>query len=139
MCTMDVFDKKKRSWAMSRVKSKDTLPEMRVRSALHRMGLRFRLHDKSLPGSPDLVFAGRKTVLFVHGCFWHQHMGCPHSKRPTTNSAFWEKKLNRNMQRDMENVENLEGLRWKVIIVWECEINNQKMMEVFSEITSREN
>ncbi len=123
---MDVFDPEKRSWIMSRVKGKDTKPEMRVRSMVHRMGYRFRLHRKDLPGKPDMVLTRHKKIILVHGCFWHGHPGCPRSKRPTGNAAFWQKKLDGNMARDGRNREELEKMGWRVLVIWECETKKKE-------------
>lgn len=107
---------------MSRIKSKDTAPEMRVRSALHRAGYRFRLHVKDLPGKPDIVLPKYKTVIFVHGCFWHRHKGCSNATMPSTNQAFWKEKFKRNVERDKREQAELNKLGWKVLVVWECEV-----------------
>ena len=117
----DVFSKAKRSWIMSRVKGRDTKPEMVVRSVVHRMGFRFRLHRRDLPGNPDVVLPRYHEVIFVHGCFWHGHRGCPRSKRPTTNEEFWSKKLDGNIKRDRRFRRVLRETGWKVLVVWECE------------------
>lgn len=106
---------------MSRVTGKNTKPEMFVRSALHRAGHRFRLHRKDLPGKPDLVLPKHSIAVFVHGCFWHGH-DCKRGKQPSSNKAFWQKKLDRNLERDDANVEALRKLGWKVRIIWECDI-----------------
>lgn len=108
---------------MSRIRSKDTGPEMRVRSALHRAGYRFRLHVKDLPGRPDIVLPKYKTVIFVHGCFWHRHKGCSNATMPSTNQEFWKEKFRRNVERDKREQAELKKLGWKVIVVWECEVN----------------
>ena len=113
---------------MSTVKSKGTDIEKRVRSLLHRTGFRYRLHVRELPGKPDIVLPKHKTVIFVHGCFWHQHPGCSKSKRPVTRAEFWAKKLDDNMRRDESNVGLLESLRWRVIVVWECETRNPEKL-----------
>jgi DNA mismatch endonuclease (patch repair protein) len=110
-----------RSEVMSRIRSRDTKPEMAVRSAAHRLGFRFRLHRRDLPGTPDLTFAGRRKVVFVHGCFWHQHHACTAGRFPKTNQAFWKEKLARTAERDASAVANLNGAGWGVLIVWECE------------------
>jgi len=120
----DVFSSKKRSWIMSRVKGRDTKPEMTVRSLVHGMGYRFRLHRGDLPGDPDIVLPRHHKVIFVHGCFWHGHRGCPRSKRPSTNRAFWDVKLDRNTERDKRFQRALRGKGWKVLVVWECETRN---------------
>ena len=108
----DVFDKKKRSEIMSSVKSKDTKPELIVRNLLHLMGYRFRLHREDLPGSPDIVLPKYKTVIFVHGCFWHGHEGCPRAKLPKTNTEVWRGKIEKNIERDQRNICELKSLGW---------------------------
>src|SRR5947209_3239298 len=120
----DVFDAEKRSAVMRAVKSKDTTPEMKVRRLLHRAGYRFRLHRADLPGKPDIVFPGRRAAIFVHGCFWHQHPGCHHADRPSSNKPYWNKKLNRNVERDKAHVSALKEQEWKVLTLWECEVRN---------------
>ncbi|MEQ8228517.1 MAG: very short patch repair endonuclease [Rhodospirillales bacterium] len=112
-----------RSENMSRVRSKNTSPEMTVRRALHRAGFRFRLHRKDLPGRPDIVLPKKRLCIFVNGCFWHQHPRCPKSKRPKTNAEFWNAKLDANIIRDKKNHAALRQLGWKVLVLWECEIN----------------
>jgi len=117
----DTVAPNKRSWIMRQVKSKDTSPERLVRSLLHGMGYRFRLHRRDLPGSPDIVFPGRKKVIFVHGCFWHGH-SCPRGSRlPKTNTEYWRRKIARNKERDRVRIEELRNLGWRVLVVWECE------------------
>ena len=114
-----------RSRNMSAIKSKNTKPEIAVRKVLHSMGYRFRLHSKDLPGSPDIVLPKYKTVIFVHGCFWHRHQNCKYASTPKTRQEFWNKKFNENINRDKINQENLSSKGWKIIIVWECEIKDQ--------------
>lgn len=121
---MDVFSKDKRSKIMSRVAGRDTKPELIVRSLLHRMGYRFRIHRTDLPGRPDITLPRHKKTIFVHGCFWHGHIGCPRAKRPSTNEVFWNRKLDKNMERDTENMAKLEALGWSVLVVWQCEAKN---------------
>lgn len=121
----DIFSPEKRSWIMGRIKGKDTKPELLVRSMIHKMGFRFRLHRRELPGVPDLVLAKYKKVIFVHGCFWHGHEGCRRSAMPTSNVAFWRKKLEANIERDKNNIKKLEELGWEPLIIWECEVNNK--------------
>jgi DNA mismatch endonuclease (patch repair protein) len=117
----DVFDAAKRSAVMRAVKSTDTTPELKVRRAAHALGLRFRLRRTDLPGKPDLVFPGRRTALFVHGCFWHGH-DCPRGARvPAANRAYWEAKIGRNRTRDRETLAALKALGWKPAVIWECE------------------
>ena len=124
----DVFSQQKRSWVMSRVKGRDTKPEILVRSFIFRMGFRFRLHRCDLPGTPDIVLPRHGKVIFVHGCFWHGHKRCPRSKRPTTNENFWNKKLDGNIKRDKRYRRELRQMGWKVLIVWECETKNPEKL-----------
>ncbi|MFD2601769.1 very short patch repair endonuclease [Flavobacterium suzhouense] len=119
---MDKWSKEKRSEVMSKIRSKDTKPEKKLRSLLFSRGLRFRIHSKKLPGTPDIVLAKYKTVIFVHGCFWHYHKECRDGRIPDTNSLFWETKLSRNISRDNKNQREIVELGWKVIVVWECKI-----------------
>jgi len=105
---------------MSRIRSKDTKPEIAVRKAAHALGLRFRLHRRDLPGTPDLVFPGRRTALFVHGCFWHRH-GCARASTPSSNAGYWAAKFERNVERDASNAAELRKLGWRCVRVWECE------------------
>ena len=114
-----------RSRNMSAIKSKNTKPEIKVRKVLHSMGYRFRLHRKDLPGSPDIVLPKYKTVIFVHGCFWHRHQNCKYASNPKTRREFWEKKFKENIERDKKTQEKLKNLGWKTKIVWECEIKKQ--------------
>ena len=109
---------------MSRIKSGNTKPEMIVRSLLHRMGYRFRLHRKDLPGKPDIVLPKYKTLIFVHGCFWHMHKGCKRSNIPKTNKEYWGPKLKRNKENDEKNKKKLLKCGWKVITVWECKVKD---------------
>jgi DNA mismatch endonuclease, patch repair protein len=121
---MDRLTPEERSQNMSRIRNKNTRPEKIVRSLLHRLGFRFRLHRRDLPGTPDIVLPGRKAVIFVHGCFWHQHKGCKDSGIPKSNIEFWETKLNKNVERDKRNADALKQLGWKVLEIWECETEN---------------
>jgi DNA mismatch endonuclease (patch repair protein) len=117
----DRLDQARRSALMRTIRSKDTSPEMAVRRAAHAAGLRFRLHRKDLPGRPDLVFPKHRLVVFVHGCFWHRHQGCPKCSYPKTRIEFWESKLNANVERDARIEQQLRSLGWHVEIIWECE------------------
>lgn len=117
-----------RSRNMSRVRGKDTASEMLVRRLVHRMGFRYRLHRRDLPGTPDLVFSSRRKVIFVHGCFWHQH-NCKRGKRPSSNVEFWNAKLDGNSRRDKTNILSLQKNNWSVLVVWECET---KQLDVLS-------
>ena len=121
----------RRSENMRAIKSKNTAPEKRVRSVAHRLGLRFRLHRRDLPGSPDLIFPGRGIVLFVHGCFWHRHENCPVATIPKTNTEYWSKKFRDNIKRDRENRKKLEESGWRVLIIWECETRKRESVEAF--------
>ena len=115
-----------RSQAMSKVSGKNTKPEKKIRSGLHRLGFRFRLNDKKLPGKPDIILRKYNKIIFVHGCFWHHHMNCPKSKMPQTRKDFWENKIKNNVIRDQENIEKLERMGWCVAIVWECATKKQE-------------
>ena len=118
---MDRLTPEHRSWNMSRIRSANTKPEKVVRSILHACGFRFRLHRKTLPGKPDIVLPKLNTVIFVHGCFWHRHEGCRYAYTPKSRVEFWTRKLERNRQRDVENVSALHALGWRTLVVWECE------------------
>jgi len=109
---------------MSRVSGKNTKPELVVRSLLHNMGYRFRLHRNDLPGEPDITLPKHKKIIFVHGCFWHGHIDCPRAKRPATNKIFWREKLDKNIERDKATVYKLKQLGWDVLTVWTCEMND---------------
>lgn len=114
-----------RSSNMRRIRDRDTIPELLVRRLTHGMGYRYRLHCKDLPGKPDLVFASRRKVIFVHECFWHQHNACKAGRVPTSNTGYWAPKLLRNVTRDAEARGRLEAVGWKVMVVWECETKDQ--------------
>ena len=109
---------------MSRIQGKNTSPELLLRSLLHRQGYRFRLHDKSLPGKPDIVLPKYKTVIFVNGCFWHRHEGCQYTTVPKSRAEFWAEKFRLNVERDYKNAERLRASGWHVIVVWECELKS---------------
>lgn len=117
----DPLTARQRSELMSRIRSKDTKPEMVVRRLVHGMGYRYRLHAKELPGRPDLVFRPRRKAIFVHGCFWHRHVGCPANRLPTTRREFWRDKLDSNARRDRRNEAALEEMGWRSLVIWECE------------------
>lgn len=128
----------KRSWNMSRIRSRNTKPELRVRSLLHRMGYRFRLHRKNLPGSPDIVLKKYNLVIFVHGCFWHRHSRCKYAYTPKSRIEFWGAKFAQNMARDRRNREDLESAGWQVQYLWECETKDEnkltlRIREIFSQ------
>jgi DNA mismatch endonuclease (patch repair protein) len=117
----DTFDQATRSRIMSRVRSTNTTPELRLRKALFARGLRYRIHASNLPGKPDIVFPGRKAIIFVHGCQWHWH-GCSRSRMPSTNVEYWESKISRNQERDRAHRSKLTTNGWRVLIVWECSL-----------------
>ena len=139
----DVHDKKTRSYNMSKIRSKNTKPEMLVRKYLFSKGFRYRLHDKKLPGKPDIVLPKYKTVVFVHGCFWHGHDGCKYFVIPKTRTEWWLNKINRNKELDRGNLVKLQELKWKVAVVFECELKNDKfqttMEKLIKEILESEN
>ena len=120
---------------MRGVKQKNTKPELLVRRAIHRAGYRFRIHKKDLPGRPDIVLPRHKIVIMVHGCFWHQH-GCKISNKPASNVDFWEKKFNRNKERDKENLVACKELGWKVLTIWECEVTDGSFKDVLDSFFS---
>jgi DNA mismatch endonuclease, patch repair protein len=126
---MDRITPERRSWNMSRIQGKDTAPERRVRSLLHRCGFRFSLRRRELPGKPDIVLPRFQTAMFVHGCFWHRHTGCRNSVLPKTRSEFWSRKLSGNVERDRQNVRDLKRLGWRVLIVWECELDDELTLQ----------
>lgn len=119
---MDNLTPAARSAVMGRIRGRDTTPELQVRKLLHAQGYRYRTHVASLPGRPDLVFSRRRVVIFVHGCFWHQHPGCPRARVPSTRTEFWRTKLVANRERDARVVEGLTAAGWRVLVVWQCEI-----------------
>ena len=125
---MDIYSREKRSEVMSKVRSSGTGPELTVRRQLHSQGFRFRLHDKELPGKPDIVLPKYRSVVFVHGCFWHHHTGCPKSKLPTSNAEFWTEKILANVRRDRRNISELKRLGWRVLVIWECDIRTGKYL-----------
>jgi DNA mismatch endonuclease, patch repair protein len=120
----DFLTPAERSTRMSRIRSRDTLPEIALRRALHALGLRFRLDNRKLPGTPDIVLPRYKAAVFVHGCFWHRHEGCKVFTTPRSNTAFWVRKFDRNVARDARVTEKLDALGWRVFVVWECELNS---------------
>jgi DNA mismatch endonuclease (patch repair protein) len=119
---MDCFTPAQRSKVMSRIKSKNTAPELIVRRMLTDLGLRYRLHTGALPGKPDIANCRHKWAIFVHGCFWHGHR-CRRGARPTSNKRFWNSKLSRNIERDKENQRKLRAGGWKVVVIWQCELS----------------
>ena len=122
---MDIWSKEKRSEVMSRIRSKNTKPERLLRKTLFHLGYRYRIHKKDLPGKPDIVLPKFNTIIFVHGCFWHYHADCKEGRIPDTNSIFWKNKLLKNVERDQRHIEDCKKLGWKVMTVWECEIEKK--------------
>lgn len=135
----DIFSKQKRSIIMSKISGKNTKPEIIVRKALFAKGFRYRINDKNLPGKPDIVLPKYKTVIFVHGCFWHSHPDCKDAHLPKSNIDFWEKKISSNVERDKRDISQLTDLGWKIIIVWECEIKKKEMDVLVNRIISQLN
>ena len=131
---VDKFTKETRSYVMSQIKGKDTKPEILVRKYLFSKGLRFRKNDKRYPGSPDIVLPKYKTIVFVHGCFWHLHEGCKYAKMPKSNVDYWKPKLYRNRERDACNKKELEDMGWTVITVWECELKKDKVEQTLEDL-----
>jgi DNA mismatch endonuclease (patch repair protein) len=125
---VDVLSPEQRSFNMSRVRGRNTRPELRVRRGLHGLGLRFRLHPKELPGTPDLVLPRYRTVVFVHGCFWHGH-GCHLSKMPATRIEFWRRKIDGNVARDQGSVAALHAAGWRVLVIWECAVRGTRRLD----------
>lgn len=121
----DIVDKSTRSKMMSSIRGKNTQPERAVRSLLHRAGFRFTLHNRALPGRPDICLPKHRAVVFVHGCFWHRHTGCSHTYNPKSRATFWQKKFEENTARDRRNIKSLRNLDWRIIIVWECAVRKE--------------
>ncbi len=128
----DVHSPETRSYNMSQIKGKDTKPEMQVRKFLFAQGFRYRIHDKRLPGKPDIVLPKYKTVIFVHGCFWHGHEGCKYFEVPKTRTEWWLAKINRNTELDKLNKEKLQQLGWKIITIFECDLKPKTIIETLS-------
>ena len=126
---MDKLTAVARSRNMSRIRSSDTKPELVVRRLVHRLGYRFRLHRRDLPGAPDLVFPARRKVIFVHGCYWHQHPGCREGRPPSSNQNYWLPKLRRTQERDELALRDLAATGWKALVLWECELSNDRVLE----------
>ncbi len=138
---MDVHDKETRSYNMSRIKGKDTKPEEIVRKYLFSQGFRYRKNDPKLPGKPDVVLPKYRIVIFVNGCFWHHH-DCRYFVWPKNNAEFWKEKINRNVERDLRNVAELEKMGWHVVNVWECELKNNRektLQDLVAEIDETQN
>lgn len=125
MTVVDTLTPEARSERMSRVHAKDTKPEMKLRKLIHGMGFRYRLHRKELPGKPDLVFPGRKSIIFMHGCFWHRHEDCGLARLPKSKQAFWCAKLEANKARDQKNISTLKAAGWRILVIWECQLRDE--------------
>lgn len=126
---IDTRTKEKRSEIMSKVRSKNTTPEILIRRLIFSMGYRYRLHVKKLPGKPDIVMAGRRKIIDVRGCFWHGHEGCKYGRLPKSRLDFWIAKISHNRKRDLENLHELENLGWSVLIVWQCELKELNFLK----------
>lgn len=125
---MDNLTKEQRKRNMSNIKSKNTLPELAIRKALTKKGVRYRLHVNTLPGKPDVVISKLKKVIFINGCFWHQHNGCKRKVMPKTNKDYWRPKLNKNAKRQEEDIKKLREENWKTYVIWECELKNENTL-----------
>lgn len=134
---MDVHTKEVRSHNMSQIKGKNTKPEILVRKFLFGKGLRYKLHDKKLPGKPDLVFPKYKTIIFIHGCFWHGHEGCKYFVIPKTRTEWWSDKINKNKEKDMDSIKKLENQGWRIFVIWECSLKSNKREEVLNDLYSK--
>lgn len=121
---VDKLTAAQRSANMARIRSKNTSPELRLRRLVYQLGYRYRLHRKDLPGKPDLVFLSRRKIIFVHGCFWHQHAACREGRRPGSRQTYWEPKLQGNVDRDRRYQKELKELGWKTLVIWECQLND---------------
>ena len=133
----DVHDRRTRSYNMSRIRGKDTKPEMVVRKYLHANGYRYRLHDKRLPGKPDIVLPKLKTVIFVHGCFWHGHKNCKYFVVPKTRTGWWLAKINGNIENDKTKQAAIKKLGWKVINLWECQLKPKKVQATLDKLIGK--
>ena len=130
---MDRLTPEERSANMGRIRGKDTKPELRLRRYLHSHGLRYRLHARDLPGSPDIVLRPSRLAVFVHGCFWHRHEGCRLATVPSTNERFWQEKFTRNVERDREAQAALQRLGWETVVVWECQTRDERQLKDLAE------
>ena len=124
----DIFTKAKRSEIMSRITGKNTAPELAVRGTLRKLGYKYGLHARNLPGKPDVIIHSKKLAIFVNGCFWHSHPGCKRSSLPKTNTEFWKNKINKNVEKQKQSITALKKLGWSVLVLWQCKINNNKAL-----------
>jgi DNA mismatch endonuclease (patch repair protein) len=127
----DIYSKEKRSNIMSKISGKNTKPELIIRRILRNLGIRYRLHKGDIPGKPDIVLKKYNKVIFIHGCFWHGHEGCKRSKRPETNKEFWNRKIDRNIERDKENEKQLYESGWDVIVIWQCQLKDLESLKLY--------
>lgn len=130
----DIVDPITRSRMMASIRAKNTKPELLLRLGLHHMGLRYRLHCRDLPGSPDLVFPKYRVALFVHGCYWHRHLGCRLCSVPAQNKEFWEEKFEQNVKRDLRQISDLRKAGWRVFVIWECALRKKETASLFESI-----
>ena len=133
----DVHSKSVRSYNMSRIKGKNTKPEILVRKFLHSQGFRFRLHDKKLFGKPDIVLRKYRTVIFVNGCFWHSHKNCKYAVIPKTRTDWWKEKIERTTERDKQNYSSLSAEGWKIITIWECDLKQDRRLETLENLVEQ--
>jgi DNA mismatch endonuclease (patch repair protein) len=133
----DSLTKEVRSYIMSQIPSKNTRPELIVRKFLFNNGIRFRLHDPRYPGRPDLVLKKYRTMIFIHGCFWHGHNDCKYFKMPTSNIEYWKTKITTNIERDMNSVTQLEAMGYEVITIWECQLKKEKRQQTLENLIQR--
>ena len=131
---IDTLTRAERSALMGRIRGTNTSPEWGVRRFLHRNGFRYRLHRSDLPGRPDIVLSKLRTVIFVHGCFWHRHQGCAKTTTPSTRKTFWEAKFKANVERDLRKANELKAQGWKIIIIWECEVNETRLRRLLFQL-----
>jgi len=131
---MDIFTCQERSLIMSKIRSKNTKPELVIRKLIWHLGYRYRIYYKNLPGKPDLVFVRKKKIIYIHGCFWHRHDGCSNANFPKSNTEYWIDKFRRNQERDMIICQKLNELGWKYLIIWECEVKNKNIDHLKSKI-----
>ncbi len=132
---VDIVDAETRSRMMRNIRGKDTKPELLLRRALHARGFRYRLHQKGLPGRPDLVFPKYRAAVFVHGCFWHRHPRCPKATTPATREDFWQNKFAENTARDRRNIDQLQSVGWRVLVVWECELAREAFVPTVQHVS----
>lgn len=131
---MDIWDKKKRSKVMAKIRSKNKKPEVLLRKSLYKKGIRYRINYKKIPGTPDIVLTKYKIAIFVHGCFWHGHENCKIAHIPKSNTIYWENKINRNKERDNISTMQLFAMGWKVLVIWECEIKKKNIENIVCQI-----